>query len=276
MSHSTFPSPGPRSPRVLTHCARALCLIVAFVTPFGLGASSEDLPKAEVILERYIEATGGRPAYEKLENRVVKGTVEYVTLGATAEMTRYEAKPDKAHTIIQSDELGKMEEGVAGEVAWEITPMMGPRVKKGNERADAIRSVSFNGPACWRGRYKTVECVGTDSVDGKECYKVKLTPASGNAEIHYYDLVSGLILKMETILEHPNGSMNVEQYASDYKPVDGIRYAHKFRMLVGGQQIIVTVRAVVHNVDIPDDRLALPDEIQALSDQDKKPPPEGE
>ena len=42
----------------------------------NVASRAEDLPKGEDVLKQYVEATGGKAAYEKVKNRVMKGTLE--------------------------------------------------------------------------------------------------------------------------------------------------------------------------------------------------------
>ena len=79
-------------------------------------ASDDALPKAEWVLDHYLEATGGPAAYEKLHNRVTKGTMEIVGMGFKFEMTTYGAEPQEQHFLFESDSLGKMEGGTDGTV----------------------------------------------------------------------------------------------------------------------------------------------------------------
>ena len=43
--------------------------------------AADDLPKAETILERYIEVTGGRAVYEKTHSEIATGSMEIAGMG---------------------------------------------------------------------------------------------------------------------------------------------------------------------------------------------------
>lgn len=244
------------------------CLLAALgmlATSAPSMASDEDLPTAEEILDRYVEVTGGEASHRKLYNRVSKGTVHFVSLGQRAEITKYEAMPGKSYVRMTSQSLGTMEEGTNGEVAWEIQPSAGHRIREGTERIDALRRATFDPPTRWRELYKTAEFVGTEAVKGRPCYKVVMTPAAGNADAFYFDSESGLLVKSEYTLQHPMGPLALEDYTSEYKKVDGILYAHQSRVIVAGQEMLISMTKVAHNVDVPDDSFALPDEIKTLA-----------
>lgn len=246
-------------------CAMACTPRLAFAT------EDEALPKAEQILEKFVEATGGKAAYEKLHNRVTEGTFEIVGMGSKAKMTTYEAAPNKQYVAIESDVFGKMESGTDGNVAWEKTMMMGPRVKEGEERAAALRDAMFNRPVRWQKAYKSAECVGMEDVDGKPCYKVVMTPRDGQQETRYYDKASHLLVKLETKLKTHMGEVDLVARVSDYKKVDGILMPHKIVQDARGlQKMAIDTTAVKHNTTIEADRFNLPDDVKALLEKEKE------
>ena len=59
-------------------------------------AQEDELPKADRIIDAYVEATGGTAAYAKLLTRVENVTIEIAGAGMTFSMTAYYARPDKA------------------------------------------------------------------------------------------------------------------------------------------------------------------------------------
>jgi hypothetical protein len=244
-------------------------LLVYLAAPGALLAQEEKLPKAETILDKYIEVTGGKAAYEKLNNRVTKATVEMVGQGIKFAVTTYGAKPAKAYNLMESEAFGKIERGTDGEVVWEINVMTGPQIKEGEERAFFLREAVFNASLKWRKLYKKVECVGLETVDEKPCYKVVLTPAEGSPETSYYGKESGLLVKVEASLTTPMGKIPFESHVSDYKEVDGVMFPYKVRVIVMGSERVVTTESIEHNVKIPADRFDLPAEIQALLEREK-------
>ncbi len=60
------------------------------------------------------------------------------------------------------------------------------------------------------------------------------------------------------------GEFDMIIYSEDYRPVDGVQYAHKSRIEIMGSTRVVTVESIEHNVEMPKDRFELPDEIKAL------------
>ena len=71
-----------------------LCAASAHAQP------AEKLPKAEALLDKYVEVTGGKAAYDKLNNRVSKLTFEIAAQGLKFAVTSYGARPNKLYTVM--------------------------------------------------------------------------------------------------------------------------------------------------------------------------------
>ena len=230
----------------------------------GVQAQEADLPTGEAIIEQYIEATGGKATRKSIHNRVTKGRFEIVGMGIEAPVTTYAAAPDKSYFLMESPSMGKYESGFDGEVAWEINTMQGARIKKGEERALAVREGTFYAELHWRELYEKAECVGVESVNDRPCYKVVMTPKEGKPETRYYDKETHLLVKLTMTAPTPMGDIPVEATPGDYKEVDGILIPHRAESMVFGQKRILVSESIEHNVEIPADRFELPEEVKVL------------
>src|SRR4029079_8762675 len=110
-------------------------------------------------------------------------------------VSSFRAEPDKSLTEVEIPGIGKIREGSDGKVAWSLSAMQGPRVKEGDEKAAAIQAARFNAELHWRDYYNA-ETTGIEQVDGKDCYKVRLTPKEGMPMSRYYEKDSNLLVKM--------------------------------------------------------------------------------
>ncbi|HTQ56692.1 MAG TPA: hypothetical protein VMI94_19635 [Bryobacteraceae bacterium] len=232
-------------------------------------AYAADDIKPEAVLDKYVEATGGRAAYEKIHSDMATGTMEITGMGLKGTLTSYRAEAGKSYTAIELEGVGKIEEGTDGQVAWSINPMEGARIKEGDERATAFRNAAMQVEMHWRDFYKKAELNGTEDVDGKPCYKLVLTPNEGGAETRYYDKSTGYLVKVVLPTSTPNGPVTVELGLSDYRDEGGIRVPHTITQKVPNADILVKIDSIKHNPDIPAGRFDLPAEIKALQSPDK-------
>ncbi len=231
----------------------------------GLAAPDEPLPKAEEILDKFVEVTGGKAAYEKVHNEKWTGTFEFLGKGIKGTITSYRAEPNRSFTIVELEGVGTIQDGTDGATAWQSSSLQGPRVKLGDERAISLREATLRGPLYWRKLYKHVETVGTETIDGQSCYKVVLTPEEGKPETQYFEKKSSLMVKMTMSMASPMGEIPSETVLSEYKADAGLLQPHKVQQKALGQEFLVTLDHVEYNVDIPNDRFDLPADVKAVT-----------
>jgi hypothetical protein len=240
-------------------------VVAALICFTSIGfAQTEELPKAETILDRYVEVTGGKAAYDKRSNEIATGTIELKAQGLKGSLTRYSASPAEVYSIVEMDGVGKIEEGIHKGVAWEKNPMLGPRIKSGAEKAQALREATFNSPLHWRELNTKVETAGTETIDGELCYKVVLTPTEAPAETMYFQKKSGLAVKTVATVVSPMGEAPAEMFASDYKSAGGVLAPMKMTEKAAGQEIVIAISDVKTNQTIPADRFDPPADVKAL------------
>ncbi len=76
--------------------------------------------------------------------------------------------------------------------------------------------------------YRTGKLDRIEPIDGKNAYVI----VHGKSEI-YYDVETGLKVKMVTTAQGPQGEIKVPVYFSDYKEVNGIKFPHKIERSMG-------------------------------------------
>jgi hypothetical protein len=232
-----------------------------------IGAFPAAADQAEEILDHYIVASGGEEAHARIQNRVTVATLEPVGSGLKLAMTTYSMRPSNSYTVIENEVIGKIEQGCNGEVAWEISAMRGSVVKEGKERDLLIRSSNYGKDIEWRKWFDKVEFAGIDTVEGRACHKVVMTPRAGDPETRYFDQETNLLTKIELELDLPGGRLPVKLFLSDYRETEGVLSPFKTRRLSGGQEILITVESIQSNVEMSADRFALPEDIQKLIDE---------
>jgi hypothetical protein len=225
---------------------------------------TDALPKAETILDHYLEVTGGKSAYEKRKNEIITGTLEVKAQGLKGSIKRYSAEPAQEYSVIEIEGVGKIEAGMNNGVAWEKSMIMGSRIKSGEEKAQAVREGTFNASLHWRDQYPTVETIGTETIDGELCYKVLMTPKEGKPETMYFQKKSGLAVKTTTVAVTQMGEVPSEVVILEYKSFGGVTVPAKIAQKAGGMEMILTFDDVKTNQPMPPDRFEPPAEVKAL------------
>jgi len=190
--------------------------------------------------------------------------MEFAAMGLKGKLVSYTAEPDKRLAEFTLEGLGKMLDGANGDVAWATSAIQGPRIKEGDERAEALLEGQFNAEARWRDLFKSAETVGIEAVDGKDCYKVVATPKAGNPITRWYDKQSNLLVKSSMVAKSPMGDLEAVSTFSDYRKEGDLLVPHKVVAKAAGQELVMTVDKVQYNTEMPKDRFDLPDDIKAL------------
>jgi len=226
--------------------------------------AADTLPKADTILDKTADAMGGKAAYDKLHSMVVTGSMEVKGIGIKGSLTSYHVAPDKMLVEVTIQGIGTIKDGSDGKIAWELSAIQGPRIKDGDEKAIALREADFTGGVNWRKHYKEVVTSAIEKVDGKDCYKIVMTPNDGPQETHYVEKESNLPVKMTMTMKGPMGEIPLEATMGDFRKEGNLLMPHKTIQKAAGQEIAITFDTVQFNVDVPKDKFDLPDEIQQL------------
>jgi len=221
-------------------------------------------PQAEQILDRYVEAIGGLTAAEKINNRVIKGTMEIAGAAVKLSITSYQARPNKAYTVVDSPATGKIDSGTNGEVAWQVSALAGAQLMEGKEKASFLHMNIFDRAVHWRTSFQKVEAAGVEDVSGKPCYKVVVTPKDLPPQTMFFDKETHLVVRITMTMESQAGTIPSDSYLSDYRAVDGILLPHKIVVRLMGQERITAMESIGQNVSLPPDRFDPPAEIKAL------------
>jgi hypothetical protein len=250
----------------------ALTLLLSSAPVF---CADDTLPKAETVLDRSVEVSGGKAAFEKRHNEVMHGSMEFTGRGIKGSMTVYQAEPDKNLAIIEIEGIGKIESGSNGDTAWENSALQGPRIKQGDERAGSLRDGTFNAALNWRKLYTKAETASAETVEGHECYKVVLTPKEGKPTAEFFDKKTGMLIKTMVTRNTPMGEITAEVVADDYRKEGDVIIPHKLINRAAGQEFLIQVESVEVNVNLPKDRFDLPPEIQGLLKKAPQPAAKG-
>jgi hypothetical protein len=221
-------------------------------------------PTAESVLDRFVEVTGGKAAYEKRTSEVVHGTIEFAAMGLKGTVVEYYQSPGRFYMAMELPGVGKIESGLTDGVAWENSVLQGARLKSGEERAQTLREADMNSSEHWRDVYSKAELAGEETVEGEPCYKIVLTPTDGRPETVYFEKKSGFMRKSTVVAASQLGDISAETTSNEYRRFDGILEPSKITERVAGQVFTITVENVEANVAIAADKFALPEEVKLL------------
>jgi hypothetical protein len=247
----------------MTPMARIARIVLACGALGSAILHAQVLPDAATILDRYVEVTGGRAAYEMHRTEVLTGVIEFPAQGLKGKLTRYSA-PKQEYSLIELEGIGTIESGMSGGVAWEKSVLLGPRIKQGEEKDQAIREAYLNAPIHWRQLYTKAAVAGTTVIDGEDCDEVILTPATGKPEHEFYSRRTGLLVRTTAVAASQMGDVDVEVDVANYKSFGGILYPTRSKQRAGSQELTITVNQVRVNETSPPERFDPPADVAAM------------
>ncbi len=271
----------PTWPRRWTMHVIGLAMFLAGdLPPAGAQEAKTDqpdrLPTGEKILDKTIKARGGKEAFEQLTSRVSKGTIEVAVGGQNVKgkIETYATPPNKLYSVRELGAAGKIELGCDTEAYW-IIERGKPRLRQGDEARAAAEQADFLALVNWRDYYDNPECLGREALDGHSCYKVALTNKGGETEHRYYDRKTGLLYKTESTTKGQQGEVHTETRYEDYRDVAGVKFPFKVvqTSAAGTQKQVMTITwaSIEANIDIPEDRFALPESVAKLVKKPARP-----
>jgi hypothetical protein len=208
-------------------------------------------PTVEQVLDRYVQAIGGKAAAQALTSRVMKGTITAPGFGVKGTIEIYAKAPNKRLTEIAASILGTSRVGFNGTVAWEE--------ENGAVRelpVFAKREADFYLPINLKRLYPMIEFKGKESIGKREAFRLEAR-RGGNPKRWYFDVESGLLLRTE-VRSSEDKLLNREDY-EDYRAVDGIQIPFITRQIErDGTEIIINLSVVTHNAPIDEAKFDKP------------------
>lgn len=219
--------------------------------PEGLEADSK---RVEDALQRFEAAIGSKEAVDKIHSRVSKTHLEMSTNGMAFDMTMSQRKPDRV--LIEQDipGVGRMLQGYDGKTGWAWGEMQGYRELHGAELAQLIGSSNI-APRKIGEDTPLRRVVGENTgKDGHRILVVDLATVAGSAGIFHFDLETGLLVKLETVVQAgPGGAIKVVMDLEDYREVEGVKMAFSQTVTNPAMRMTTKVLHVEHNRELPDE-----------------------
>lgn len=233
-------------------------LLIAIFSIVALLGQVKDTTTSAGIIERYINAIGGREKLAAVEDRITEmsGLVQEITV----KMTIYQKRPDlfKQVTDVGEIEQTVLYDGTRGEmkINAERKAITGAELEKLKAESNMTLLLEKDTSKI---RY---EYVGHDTVNGKDVYKV-LAHVGNTTWTQFYDVKSGFKVKDEKPVSTPQGSFVIETWYTNYKEVDGLWFPFTLKQQVGKQAMDFAVSSIKINPGIKDS-------LFILDEQEKK------
>src|SRR5229473_4514810 len=232
--------------------------VAAAIVFFSHAASAQTVDE---VIAKNIQAHGG---VDKLKAvRSIRTTGKFSQGSFRAEFRKENKRADKVRVefIIQGLALVQAYDGKTG---WQISPFGGrkdPELLSQDDLKSLVVDADIDGPLMdYKEKGHKAELVGHDSVEGTDCFKIKLSMKNGDVRYYYLDADSYLELKLEIQTTIRGALQESELYYGDYEQVNGIYYPFAIEQAQKGSasRTQISVEKVEQNMLLEDAHFSLP------------------
>jgi hypothetical protein len=213
------------------------------------------------IIAKNVQAHGGMEKMKAVQTVRITGKLN--AGGIRAGFLQENKRPDKVREeqIIQG--LAAIQ-AYDGKIGWQVNPFGGrrdPELMSQDDIKGLTIDADIDGPLVdYKEKGHKAELVGHDSVEGTDCYKIKLSLKNGDVRYYFLDADSFLELKIETQSSIRGTIQYAETYFGDYEEVKGLYYSFAFESGAKGDsnRVKFAVDKVEINVPLEDSIFTMP------------------
>ena len=215
-----------------------ICSLASVATIVALLGSAASAQTVEDLVSRNLKSKGGVEKLRAVKAMRITGRISPAP-GVEIPVTITSERPNKLRqeSSIQGHQMITAFDGAK---AWTVNPMMGSSAAQPLEgpQFDIIRDqADIDGPFVdSKTKGITLELLGTETVEGQQAHKLKVTRKSGQSQILFLSADTALELKAVNEIKQGDATLTVESVFSNYKPVEGITIAHTITQKISGPQ----------------------------------------
>ena len=219
--------------------------------------SGPQLPTAEQILAKYVEALGGEQAIRKVTSRLIIAKQDIPTgpggvIPTPATMQRYQKAPNLLLNVYRTDKYS-ISNGFDGSVSWaqDAKGRVTEPVKL--EQIRAKRIADFYEPLNLKQAYSQMKVEGIEKVNNRDAYVLIGYPQENVPERLYFDTQTGLLLRKSTVVPTAVGNSPFQVDYDDYRDTgSGVKYPFLMHMEPGGSRTELAVHSTIRVEKIED------------------------
>ncbi len=227
----------------------------------GQSPAPETTLSVDEIIAKNVQARGGLAKIKAVRTMRATGRIDQGDF--RARFVQENERPNKVREEFIIQGMAQVE-AYDGKTGWQVSPFEGrkdPDKLSADDMKSLVEDADIDGQLVdYKNKDHRAEFMGHDSVEGTDCYKIKLTLSNSDVRYYYIDTDSFLELKIETERNIRGTVRYSETYYGDYDQVDGIYFPFAFESGQKGSPFRVkyTVDKIEINVPVNDARFTMP------------------
>jgi len=197
---------------------------------------------AKYVIDQYIQALGGRQALRGIRQITSRAAGKVEAMGQTAKFTlnSWQEAPDRLCQETRVGETLVRKQVYDGSAGWQINmgnfmDITGEDLRKMKEGARMFPEIYYVAP----GYHLTLE--GMEDLEGRIAYRIQVLPPGGTARTEFYEVSSGLKIRVITTTVVDGESMESQTDYSDYRDVGGVKFPFQMKHTLPGQSLLITL-----------------------------------
>ncbi|MCH6201891.1 outer membrane lipoprotein-sorting protein [Aquiflexum sp. LQ15W] len=190
--------------------------------------------KVEDIIDQYLENTGGAAEWAKLSSMKMEGKISAQGMDIPLEIVQ--TKEGKMYMKFQLQGQEIVQQAFDGTEAWGVNFMTMKAEKSDSETTENMKREMGDFPdpfLNFKSKGYTAELLGEETVEGTECFKVKLTKKPllvdgaevENISFYFFDKENFVPIMVEKEMKTgPAKGITIQTLMSDYQEVEGLYF----------------------------------------------------
>jgi hypothetical protein len=201
------------------------------------------------IIAKNLQARGGLTKIKAVQS--MRATGKLTSGSFQAKFIQMNLRPNRVREEVVIQGMSQID-AYDGKIGWRVSPFEGrkdPDLLSSDDMKALITDADIDGQLVdYRNKDHRAELEGHDSVEGTDCYKIKLMLSNGDVRYFYIDTDSFLELKIETQRNIRGTVQYSETYYGDYEEVNGIYFP--FAMEVGEKGSTDRTKFTIEKVEL--------------------------
>ena len=214
-----------------------------------------NLPTVDQLIAKYVGATGGAAAIQKLTSLEEKGTADFA--GRQAGVEVLDQSPDKRVFTIELP-MGSSVVATDGTEGWLAAPHRPLHVMSAGELEATRLDADLQLPLHLTQLFDALRQLPPEKIHEHDCYVLIGEKSHQPRAQFYFDQQSGLLLRMIQFAPTPLGSNPTRIDYSDFRTVNGIQVPYRWTVAKPAGQYTVQIEQVIPNATIAPEKFNPP------------------
>jgi photosynthetic reaction center cytochrome c subunit len=221
----------------------------------GEASKEAATPSPDQLLDKYVQALGGATAVDKVNSRIMKGTIDFG--GKSFPIDIYAKDPEKRISFTHTPE-GDSVTAFNGSEGWLGSPGRPLREMHGSDLDSAAIDADLHLATHLKGMFTDIKTQGSDKIGDREKYIV-VGRREGKTPIElYFDADSGLLVRLVRYGETALGWMPTQIDYANYRDVDGVKTPFRWTLARPNGRFTIQIDEMEQNVPVDDSKFAKP------------------